>query len=93
MGNLLGLGGNSGSSAFGYGPETQCCEAVVDPITLLVSIGAIAGVSLFLRQAVIDFMVMMAGRKKRALGIQDTVEYSMLQGNVIDLILRCQLNN
>ena len=63
-GNSLG-GGMSGSFAGGYGgSQTQCCDAVVDPISLLVTIGAIAGLAQFLRQAVIDAMVMMgAGRQ------------------------------
>ena len=65
-GNSLG-GGMSGSFAGGYGgSQTQCCDAVVDPISLLVTIGAIAGLAQFLRQAVIDAMVMMGGRKKRS---------------------------
>ena len=66
MGNSLGgnsLGGMSGSFS-GYGSQTQCCDGVVDPISLLVTIGAIAGLAQFLRQAVIDAMVMMgAGRQ------------------------------
>lgn len=63
-GNSLG-GGMSGSFAGGYGgSQTQCCDGVVDPISLLVTIGAIAGLAQFLRQAVIDAMVMMgAGRQ------------------------------
>ena len=78
MGNLLGSlgglgGGNSGGSSgygqnsgnYGKGPELQCCDPVVDPISLLTTIGGIAALSLFLRQAVIDFMVMMRRRKKR----------------------------
>lgn len=73
MGNILNgvLGGNNGGlgaggGGYGLAPELQCCDAVVDPISLLVTIGGIAAVSLFLRQAVIDFMVMGAGRRKRS---------------------------
>ncbi len=76
MGNLLdgllggggggggggGYGGGGGS--YGYGPELQCCEPVVDPLSLLAALGAIAALSLFLRQAVIDNMI--TGRKKRS---------------------------
>ena len=61
MGNILGGGGNSGglSGSFsGFGGQSQCCDAVVDPITLLTVIGAIAGLALFLRQAVIDNNIM-----------------------------------
>ena len=48
----------------GYGGE-QCCEGVVDPISLLTVIGAIAGLSWFMRQAVIDNMI--AAGKKRSI--------------------------
>ena len=59
---LSGHGASSGN--YGKGPELQCCEPVVDPISLLTTIGGIAALSLFLRQAVIDAMVMMgAGRR------------------------------
>ena len=61
---LSGYGGSTGN--YGKGPELQCCEPVVDPISLLTTIGGIAALSLFLRQAVIDAMVMMGGRKKRS---------------------------
>ena len=60
MGNILGGGGSGGNSGVlsgsfsGFGGQSQCCDAVVDPITLLTVIGAIAGLALFLRQAVID---------------------------------------
>ena len=51
-------------SSYGAG---DCCEAKVDIITLITALGAIAGLSLWLRQQVIDFMIMMAtGRKKRS---------------------------
>ena len=68
MGNSLGglLGGNSGNqqgNSLGYGPELQCCDAVVDPLTLLSTIGAIAAASFVLRQGVIDYEIM--GKRKR----------------------------
>ena len=59
MGNSLG-----GSSGGGYGSQLQCCDAVVDPLSLLTAIGAIAALSLFLRQAVIDNNIM-GGRKRK----------------------------
>ena len=75
MGNLLGSlgglgGGNSGGSSgygqnsgnYGKGPELQCCDPVVDPISLLTTLAGIAGLSLFLRQAVID--IMLTGRRR-----------------------------
>ena len=77
MGNSLGglLGGNSGNqqgNSLGYGSESQCCDGVVDPISLFSTIGALAAASLFLRQAVIDNMVMgMSKRKKRSVFHQD----------------------
>ena len=39
---------------------------MVDPISLLVTIGAITAISLFLRQAVIDNNIMARKRKKRS---------------------------
>ena len=102
MGNLLGGllggmgGGNSGGSSgygqnsgnYGKGPELQCCEPVVDPISLLTTIGGIAALSLFLRQAVIDFMIKGGKRKKRSNqdswltfdNIDDNVEF-FISGN------------
>ena len=67
MGNLLGGGSGGGSGGLG-GYGSQCCDPVVDPITLVATIGAIAALSLFLRQAVIDFMIM-SGRKKRHINV------------------------
>ena len=62
MGNCFG-GGMSGSG-YGSGPA-PCCDAKVDPISVLTAIGAIAAVSLFLRQAVIDNMIMARKKKRR----------------------------
>ena len=50
-----------------YALESTCCDAVVDPISLLVTIGGIAALSIFLRQAVIDFNIMAGKRRKRNL--------------------------
>ena len=72
MGNILGGGssnsggGGNGLGGYGFGPDLQCCDAVVDPISLLTTIGAIAGASVFLRQAVIDNNVMGMTRRKRS---------------------------
>ena len=60
---MSGHGQSSGN--YGQGPELQCCEPVADLTSLLGAIGAIAGLSLFLRQAVIDNMI--AGGKKRSI--------------------------
>ena len=49
--------GHQSSGNYGLGPELQCCEPVADLTSLLGAIGAIAGLSLFLRQAVIDSML------------------------------------
>ena len=66
MGNILG-GGDSGSGgalgSFGGQDASGCCDPKVDLISLLVSIGAIAAISVFLRQAVIDNNIM--GRKRK----------------------------
>ena len=74
MGNILGGGGNS----FGLQGSSQCCDPKVDPISVLVAIGAIAAASVFLRQAVIDNNVMGPGRKRRSFwwqqGKRSTVE-------------------
>ena len=45
----------------------QCCEGVVDPLTLLAVLGSIVGLTLFLRQAIIDKVVGRKRRKKRAI--------------------------
>ena len=51
MGSILG--GSSNNGVLGQlGQDTQCCEKVVDPISMLATIAAIAAVSLYLRQAV-----------------------------------------
>ena len=54
MGNILNSGGGSNSGMTSYGMSgsgvSGCCEAVVDPISLLTVIAAIAGLALFLRQ-------------------------------------------
>ncbi len=74
LGGLLGGGGNGqqGTGAYGYGPELQCCDGVVDPISIISAIGAIGAVSLFLRQGVIDNMIMMA-RRRRSLVYKQTL--------------------
>ena len=66
MGGSVSSKKGSGSGYGGHHPE-QCCDHVVDPVSLLATLGAIAALSLFLRQAVIDFMIMM-GRRKRSSG-------------------------
>ena len=54
MGNILGgLGGGGNTNqgnGFGFGSESQCCDPVVDPISLITTIGAIGAISAFLRQ-------------------------------------------
>ena len=59
-------------SAYG----TECCERKVDVITLVTVIGAIAALSLFLRQAVIDNMIT-GGKKKRSLNFIDYIFLGM----------------
>ena len=75
MGNLLGGGGSM--TSYGYGSQSQCCEPKVDPISLIATIGSIAALSLWMRQAVIDFMIKGA-RKRKSLNQLDFIA----QGNV-----------
>ena len=83
MGNSLSglLGGNSGNqqgNSLSYGSESQCCDGVVDPISLFSTIGALAAASLFLRQAVIDNMIMgMTKRKKRRSTFQQDLKQDL----------------
>ena len=67
-----------------YGATGGCCEPKVDAISVLVAIGAIAAVSVFLRQAVIDNMVMMARRKKR-----DVLSF-ILKGQLLKRAKNCK---
>ena len=52
-------------SYYGGYTTTECCNEVVNPISLLVTIAAIAVAAAFLRQAVIDNNVMGLGGKRR----------------------------
>ena len=61
--DLLGSGSSNGS--LGYNNELQCCPGVVDILTLLSVLAAIIGVTVFLRQAIIDTVPV--GRRKRDL--------------------------
>ena len=66
MGSLLstlGLGSDSSSSSSSYNSILQCCDGVVDPLTLLAVLGSIIGLTVWLRQVIIDNVKM--GRKKR----------------------------
>ena len=57
MGSLLstlGLGSDSSSSGSSYNSILQCCDGVVDPLTLLAVLGSIIGLTVWLRQAIID---------------------------------------
>ena len=74
MGSLLSTLGlddlfgnnNSGSThGSGYNNILHCCDGVVDPLTLLAVLGSIVGLTLFLRQAIIEKV--MAGRRRRDL--------------------------
>ena len=88
---LVNGGGSSGSYGssgnYGLGPELQCCDPVVDPISLLATIGAIAGLSLFLRQAVIDFMVMRRKRRNLSSVIMEGKQFKE-KCNVVSRYLR-----
>ena len=82
--------GTSRQYGYGYsGYGSTCCERKVDPLTLLAVIGAIAALSWFMRQAVIDNMI--AAGRKRSTGIFDFVS----QGNILicNLFLKSRLYN
>ncbi len=74
MGNSLFSNSSGGSISH------ECCNPVVDPLSLLAAIGAIAAVSLFLRQAVIDNMI--TGGKKRSNGgsIGEQIKEVLIKG-------------
>ena len=87
MGSIIG--GNSGSSSgFNFGAESQCCDAVVDPISLLTAIGSIAAVSWFLRQAVIDNKVKGARsfRKERSSLLPDFDDMRFIADHFTDIM-------
>ena len=53
------------AGSLAYGGFGECCEKKVDIITLGVVLVAIAGIAVFLRQAVIDNNVMGAGKRRK----------------------------
>lgn len=55
-------GGHGGGYAY-VSKDQECCPPVIDPLTLLTVLGAIAAVTIGLRQVVIDNI---PGRKKRS---------------------------
>lgn len=57
------LSGHGGGYAY-VSKDKECCPPVIDPLTLLTVLGAIAAVTVGLRQVVIDNIPI--GRKKRA---------------------------
>ena len=62
------LGGSEDTSSqltYGHPNGSSCCDPKVDLVSLLVTIGAIAAISVFLRQAVIDNNIMGRRRRKR----------------------------
>ena len=81
MGSLLstlGLGSDSSSSGSSYNSILQCCDGVVDPLTLLAVLGSIIGLTVWLRQAIID-NVMMRRRKREIHSIPQI--HHLLQAN------------
>ena len=81
MGSLLstlGLGSDSSSSGSSYNSILQCCDGVVDPLTLLAVLGSIIGLTVWLRQAIID-NVMMRRRKREIHSIPQI--HNLLQAN------------
>ena len=77
--STLGLGdnnnGDKGIFNSGYNNELHCCDGVVDPLTLLTVLGAIVGLTFYLRQLIIDNVV---GRKRRHVLNSDTISLSFI---------------
>ena len=64
--SILGLGGdNGGGGSSSYNSILECCDGVVDPLTLIGTLGAIVGLTVFLRQAIIDKIPMARKRRRR----------------------------
>ena len=81
MGSLLstlGLGSDSSSSGSSYNSILQCCDGVVDPLTLLAVLGSIIGLTVWLRQAIIDNVMMR--RRKREIHSMPRI-HNLLQSN------------
>ena len=81
MGSLLstlGLGSDSSSSGSSYNSILQCCDGVVDPLTLLAVLGSIIGLTVWLRQAIIDNVMMR--RRKREIHSMPRL-HNLLQSN------------
>ena len=71
-----------------HGSELECCRGVVDPITLLSLLAAIAGITLFLRQAVINKIT--GRRKKRFVehdNLQESMRHIFLKGKIWNIHL------
>ena len=61
----LGLGSSGNNNGMsGYGSALTCCDGVVDPLILLSVLGAITALTVWLRQQIID-KVMMDRRRRR----------------------------
>ena len=70
--------------------ESECCPGVVDPFTLLGVLGGIAGLTLGLRQLVID-NIMMARRRRRSVEGPEISQGILEGGSVLqaDICLFC----
>ena len=80
MGSLLstlGLGSDSSSSGSSYNSILQCCDGVVDPLTLLAVLGSIIGLTVWLRQAIIDNVK--KGRMKREIHPFPQIHYKYIK--------------
>ena len=76
--SILGLGGDSGGSgSSSYNSILECCDGVVDPLTLLAVLGSIIGLTFFLRQAIIDKVPGKKKRRKRELSSMPQI-YNLL---------------
>ena len=83
LSQLFGSIGLDGNNNNGYGQKLngyveKCCDGVVDPLTLVAVLAAIAGGTIALRQVIID-SIATGGRRKRS-------ELSTLSSGDISLI-------
>ena len=91
----LGLGSSdsASSASSSYNSVLECCDGVVDPITLLSVLGAIIGLTIWLRQQVIDNVKKAVGRRKRKRSIESLPQANNLPQSQANESLPYQLHN
>ena len=72
-----------------YGNDLECCRGVVDPITLLALLAGIAGITVFLRQIVINKIT--AGKRKKRYAehdnLQESLSYIFSKGKIRNIVV------